>query len=43
MGLVLIFPDGIVGTIKNKYLERKAGNTSPETQPELTPKIGIEG
>jgi branched-chain amino acid transport system permease protein len=43
VALVLIFPDGIVGTIKNKYLERKAGNTFPETEPELNPKTGTEG
>jgi len=43
VALVLIFPDGIVGTIKNKYLERKAGNNSPETEPELNAKTGIEG
>jgi branched-chain amino acid transport system permease protein len=43
MGLVLIFPDGIVGTIKQRYLERKSAAISPETEPELSPKTGIEG
>jgi branched-chain amino acid transport system permease protein len=43
MALVLIFPDGIVGSIKNKYLERKAGKPSLETEPELNAKTGIEG
>ena len=43
IALVLIFPGGIVGTIKNKYLERKAGGTSPETEPELNAKTEIEG
>ena len=43
ISLVLIFPGGIVGTIKNKYLERKAGDTSPETEPELNAKTETEG
>ncbi len=43
MALVLIFPGGIVGTIKSKYLERKAGAPTPDTEPELTTKVEIEG
>ena len=43
MGLVLVFPDGIVGTIKQRYMERKSPAISPEPEPELTTKTGIEG
>ncbi len=32
VALILIFPEGIVGTIKSKYLSRKAADREPETE-----------
>ncbi len=32
VALILIFPEGIVGTIKSKYLSRRAANREPEAE-----------
>lgn len=42
MALILIFPDGIVGTIKARHAARK-GKPARGSTPELTPDPGAEG